>query len=203
MATGSRFAAARRGALVAAVLALGAAALLAGCASRGEEQSRTVERVEVLHGHVFRLRSELKPARTTLGDVATWRLSVETPPRWSYVRVGVAPSDSSLEIGTRIQPKTPTIGPERDVWRFERTIRAFDLGPRPLPAAVALVSEGMRGDSLAFPPDTLFVDSLTAGLRAAADSDRGPLPVDLRPVDRLVAAAGVLLLLLVAAAVVC
>jgi hypothetical protein len=161
-----------------------------------------VEQVEVLHGHTYRLRSELRPARTTLGEIVTWRLSVETPARWSGVDVVVTAPDSSLEIDTWVQPRTPTIGRERDVWRFERTVRAFDLGPRALPAAIALLSEGMRMDSLVFPPDTLFVDSLTAGPRAVVDPDRGPLPTDLRPIDRIVAAAGAVLLLLTAAAVV-
>src|SRR5512143_4019047 len=94
-----------------------------GCAPRGEEQSRAVERVEVLHGNTYRLRSELRPARTTLGEIVTWRLTVETPARRASVRVEVAPSDSKLEVGDYVYPnararlRTPTIGRDRDTWR--------------------------------------------------------------------------------------
>jgi hypothetical protein len=190
------------GPALAALLAAAWAAALPGCAPRGEEQSRAVERADALHGNTYRLRSELRPARTTLGEIVTWRLTVETPARRSHVRLSVAASDSTIEVGEMSTPspgarlRTPTIGRERDTWRFERMVRAFDLGPRPLPAAVALIAEGTRVDSLCFPPDTLFVDSLTAGPRDEVDPDRGPLPVDLRPIDRIVAVAGTLLLAL-------
>jgi hypothetical protein len=183
---------------VAAAGAISLAALIAmllagGCAPRGEERARVVEREETRGGDRLVLRSEIRPARATLGDRVDWVLLAEVPHRTSRVELRLAPGDSSLEI-TALPPGMASRAGDRDVWRFEHRVRPFDLGPRPLPAALALIERGTHADSLDFPADTLFVDSLTAGLRRAIDADRGPLPTELRPVDLAVAAGAALLL---------
>jgi hypothetical protein len=58
------------------VLSLGIAA---GCQSSRESPASSIQREGARGPHRFRLRSEIRPARLTLGDPATWTLSAELP----------------------------------------------------------------------------------------------------------------------------
>lgn len=177
----------------AAVLAL----LLAGCAPSDDEHARVVEREETRGGERFLLRSEVRPARATLGDRIEWTLLADVPKQASFVELRSESPDSALEI-VALMPGVPSRRGDRDVWRFLRRVRAFDLGARPFPATVAMVYRGLHADTLEFPSDTLFVDSLTSGPRRVLDADHGPLPTELRPIDLAVAGAAALLLALLA-----
>jgi len=108
--------------------------------------------------------------------------------------VGGAPS--SLEIDTT---KAPSERSERggSTWSREYVLRGFDLGPIELPAAALPIRAGARADTVEFPRDTLFVDSLTPAATGAIRPDRGPINPPLRLVDYIVAA---LLVALVAGA---
>ncbi|HEY7728787.1 MAG TPA: hypothetical protein VID50_10080, partial [Candidatus Eisenbacteria bacterium] len=87
----------------------------------------------------------------------------------------------------------------RDVWRWSRRLQGFSLGPIPLPRAALVVDRPSGSDTIAFPLDTLFVDSLTAAARDSIQPDRGPLSPGLRSVDRFAAAAALALLAALAA----
>ena len=50
-------------------------------------------------------------------------------------------------------------------------------------------------DTLEFPPDTLYVDSLTPAMTGSVEPDRGPVPTELRPTDYAVAIAVALLVI--------
>ena len=148
---------------------------------------RVVERDETLGGIHVRLRSELEPARGTLGDPVSWRLtaSLGGGARAGSVIVGGAPS--SLEIDAT---KAPAERSERggSVWSREYVVRGFDLGPIELPPAALPIRAGARADTVEFPRDTLFVDSLTPASTGAIRPDRGPIDPPLRLVDYIVAA---------------
>lgn len=179
---------------LAVVVAL--AFLGAGCGPPPEKHTRAVERAEVRSAGRYVLRSELVPGRATLGDVIRWRLSAEVPRRAMIGRLIEERPDSSLEILDLSPGRNPhlEVRGRQDVWRWTRQIQGFALGPIPLPRA-ALVSDRPSGsDTIAFPPDTLFVDSLTAAPRDSIDPDRGPISPGLRPVDRAVVAAALGLL---------
>jgi hypothetical protein len=176
---------------------VGLALYLAGCAPRGDDHARVVEREETRGGERFVLRSEVRPARATLGDRIEWTLLADVPAKSSLVELRSGASDSTLEIAA-FQPAVPSRRGDRDVWHFPHRVRPFDLGPRPLPATLALVYRGLYADTLAFPADTLFVDSLTTGPRRVLDADHGPLPTELRPIDLAVVGAAALLLALLA-----
>lgn len=172
------------------------ALLGAGCGPRPEEHVRAAERSEVRAGGRFVLRSELRPGRATLGDVVGWRLTAEVPRRAMVGDLVLSPPDSSLESMDENPQRFPHLEArgDRDVWTWSRRIQGFALGPLPLPYAAIVVARPSGADTLAFPPDTLFVDSLTAAPRDSIEPDRGVLSPGLRQVDRTVAAAGALLL---------
>lgn len=180
------------------------ALLGAGCGPRPEEHIRAAERAEVRAGGRFVLRSELRPGRATLGDLVAWRLTANVPRHAMIGDLVLAGADTSLEsidADPRRYPHLEVRG-DRDVWTWSRRIQGFALGPIPLPAALLVIARPAGADTIAFPPDTLFVDSLTAAPRDSIEPDRGALSPGLRPVDRIVAAAGILLLAALAAALV-
>ncbi|HEY3156310.1 MAG TPA: hypothetical protein VGK76_06785 [Candidatus Eisenbacteria bacterium] len=134
-----------------------------------------------------RLRSELQPARGTLGDRVSWRLtaSLGAGAQAGSVIVGDAPR--SLEIDTtRATAERAARG--GSVWSREFVVRGFDLGPIELPRAALPIRAGARADTVEFPRDTLFVDSLTPAASGAIRPDRGPIEPPLRLVDYIVAA---------------
>jgi hypothetical protein len=192
-----------RGARHLSRLSLLAAAILAtGCGPKGDATRAPASEREGAHGALrFHLKSQVEPARVTLGDRAVWRLTAELP-------VGAAPgtllrerADSALEI-------TPLAAPRafrrdnKTTWSASFGTRGFDIGRLPLPRVLLPTVLNGASDTLEFPPDTLFVDSLTPAMTGAVEPDRGALPTELRPVDYLVAALGALLLAgLVAAAI--
>lgn len=187
---------------VALLLAL--ALLGGGCGPSRGQHARVVERAENLRGGRFVLKSELRPGRATLGDVVEWRLSADVPGRAPLGRIIEAPADSTLDVidlsGSRGPYRSSRGG--RDVWVWSRRIQGFALGAIPLPAAALVAGRPTGADTISFPPDTLFVDSLTTALRDSVDADRAAIGPGLRPVDRAVAVAGVALVLgLLAAAV--
>ena len=93
-----------------------------------------------------------------------------------------------------IQPPSQRSGPQGLVWSRELLLRGFDLGPIELPSVALPVSAGGKTDTLEFPRDTLFVDSLTQPATALRP-DRGPITPPLRPLDvAVVAIAGLLLI---------
>jgi hypothetical protein len=184
---------------LAAVVAL--ALLGSGCASRPEQHVRAVERSEVRSGGRFVLRSELKPGRATLGDVIEWRLTADVPRHALAGRLIEERADSSLAMVDPGRNPHLTSGRQRDIWRWTRQVQGFTLGPIPLPRAALVTDRASGSDTIAFPPDTLFVDSLTAAPRDSIEPDRGPISPGLRPMDRMVAAGAVALLLLLAALV--
>jgi hypothetical protein len=103
---------------------------------------------------------------------------------------------ASLEIDTTRAPgHAPAVA--GGAASRETHLRGFDLGAIPLPRATLRVMVAGRVDSLEFPPDTLFVDSLTAQAAAPIRPDRGPIATPLRPVDDAVLIGGGALLLAV------
>jgi len=72
-------------------------------------------------------------------------------------------------------------------------VRGFDLGAITLPAARLTVQQGARRDTLEFPRDTLFVDSLTPAASGSIRPDRGPIEPALRPIDYAVLLVGLAL----------
>jgi hypothetical protein len=92
-----------------------------------------------------------------------------------------------------MRPPNQRSGPQGLVWTREILLRGFDLGPIELPAAALPVSAAGKTDTLEFPRDTLFVDSLTQTSTGALRPDRGPLTPPLRPLDYAVAAIAGLL----------
>lgn len=182
---------------VAAVALLLAAFSLTGCGHRnGPSGTRIVEREESVDREHVKLRSELTPARGTLGDPILWRLTASVPGRMNVGRLGVEPPPASLEIdttkaGTAARPNAGG-APSREL-----RLRGFDLGAIPLPRATLVVMVAGRPDTLEFPRDTLFVDSLTTQALDSLRPDRGPISTPLRPVDVAVLIGGGILLLAV------
>jgi hypothetical protein len=159
------------------------AALLAfaGCGRAGDTRGSAVEREETRGGHHYRFQSRVEPHRVTLGDRATWSLSADLPPRSVSGLPLRDPADSSLDLIERGIPRASRqSGGVR--WSHEFEVRGFTL-------------VGDARDTLLFPPDTLFVDSLTQAATGAVQPDRGPLPTELRPIDIAVAALAALLVL--------
>ncbi|HYR52213.1 MAG TPA: hypothetical protein VET83_06325 [Candidatus Dormibacteraeota bacterium] len=186
----------------ASLVVLVAIVALAGCARSGAPR-RVVERAETLGKTHVRFRSELHPARATLGDRVTWRLtaSIEagTGAKPETLLLDASPPSMELEA---MRPPTERSGPQGLVWSRELLLRGFDLGPIELPAAALPVSAAGKTDTLEFPRDTLFVDSLTQATNGALRPDRGPITPPLRPLDyavlaiaALVAIAAVVLLI--------
>jgi hypothetical protein len=87
----------------------------------------------------------------------------------------------------------------RMLWSREYVLRAFDLGALALPRATLPVVVAGRPDTLEFPRDTLFVDSLTQAGAGEIRPDRGPIQTPLRPVDYGVAAVAALVIAALAA----
>ena len=179
------------------------ALLLAGCGGGHPAGKRIVEREETVAGAHVRLRSELSPARGTLGDPILWKLTAAVPSGVHPVGVRVAPTSVSLEIDTtRAGAKRVAGVVQGDRSRsLALLLRGFGLGAIPLPRATLLVTAGGRPDTLEFPSDTLFVDSLTAQSTGQLRPDRGPIETPLRAIDIAVMIAGGVILLAILIAV--
>jgi len=182
---------ASRAALLATILCVLAHA---GCARPGAPR-RVVEREESAGKMRVRLRSELKPARATLGDRVTWRLTATLDGGASpgTLLLGATPASVELEA---MRPPSQRSEPHGLVWSREFLLRVFDLGAIELPGAALPVSAAGKTDTLEFPRDTLFVDSLTQTSTGALRPDRGPITPPLRPLDYAVAAIAALLAIL-------
>ena len=162
-----------------------------------------MERDEAVAQAHVRLRSELSPARGTLGDPILWKLTATVPPGIHPAGVRVAPTPATLEIDTTRAGARSVAGQVQDRSRsLALLLRGFGLGAIPLPRATLLVTAGGRADTLEFPADTLFVDSLTAQSTGQLRPDRGPIQTPLRAIDVAVMIAGgvILLAILIAAA---
>lgn len=166
-----------------------------GCARSGAPQ-RVVEREETVGQTHVRLRSELRPARATLGDRVTWRLTASidagTGAKPEALVLGATPASMELEA---MRPPDQRSGSHGVVWSREFLLRGFDLGAIELPGAALPISTAARTDTLVFPRDTLFVDSLTQTSTGAIRPDRGPVTPPLRPLDFIVATIAALLLI--------
>jgi len=183
-----------RGTLLAVVVCL-----LAGCAGgRGTAPRRVLERDETAGTIHVRLKSELSPARGTLGDRIAWRLTASLGGGAAPGNLLVGKPPESLELEAS-KPAVQTAERGALVWSREYVLRGFDLGAIALPRAALPVIVAGRADTLEFPRDTLFVDSLTASATGAIRPDRGPIEPPLRPLDSIVATVGALLLVAVTA----
>ena len=183
-------------------------ALAPGCGPRGDSAHGPASERSGAHGSLhYTLRSQVEPARVTLGDRAVWRLSAVLTKGYIPDTLLLAPSDSALEI--------KQLGPQRAYergsgtsWSVSFEARGFDIGRLVLPRVLLGTSlpmaplrpVGVR-DTLEFPPDTLFVDSLTPTMTGSVEPDRKALPTELRAIDWIVAIVGgaLLLAILVAA----
>ena len=175
--------------LVASLLAV--AVVLSGCTRGvGAGAKRIVEREESVGASHVKLRSELSPARGTLGDPITWRLTASLPAGLKSTSVLLEPPPSTLEVDS-VRAKTG-VGNARS---RAFLLRGFDLGSIPLPRATLVVMASGRLDTLEFPRDTLFVDSLTAQATGQLRPDRGPIQTPLRPIDYAVLIGGAALVL--------
>jgi len=165
---------------------------------QGTAPRRIVEREETVEKIHVRLKSELSPARGTLGDPIAWRLTATLGTGARADTAIMERPPASLEVDASrppIEAKTPA-GLQ---WSREVLLRGFDIGAIPLPKAALLATSAGRTDTLEFPHDTLFVDSLTQTATGMIRPDRGPIMPPLRPVDYGMMAAGVLLLAALAA----
>ena len=166
-----------------------AALSLAGCGPRHSPAgTRVVEREESVGPEHVKLRSELTPARGTLGDPIVWRLTASVPGLLRATGLRVEPPPQALEIDT-------TKAAAGTATSRELLLRGFDLGAIPLPRATLVVAVAGRADTLEFPGDTLFVDSLTTQPTGQIRPDRGPIQTPLRAVDYAVLIGGGLILL--------
>jgi hypothetical protein len=166
---------------------------LSGCGGQGALPRRIVEREETVGKTHVRLKSELSPARGTLGDPISWRL---TATLGDSARAGagvVEAPPASLETDSSRAPAEARV-PAGLSWSREYVLRGFDIGAIPLPRALLPITTAGRTDTLEFPRDTLFVDSLTPTATGMIRPDRGPITPPLRPVDVAVVAVAALLL---------
>jgi len=134
----------------------------------------------------------MSPARVTLGDRAVWRLTAELS---GAARPGAllrGAADSSLEI-VPIEPPSTARREGGTRWSESLEVRGYDIGRVPLPSVWLTAVAAGAIDTLEFPPDTLYVDSLTPAMTGSVERDRGPLPTELRPTDYAVAIVGALL----------
>ena len=177
---------------LAAALCVASSLTLSGCGGmRGAGPRRIVEREETTGKIHVRLKSELSPARGTLGDPIAWRLTATLGEGASAGTAILEPPPASLEVdSSAVRAKANAGAP----WSRAYVLRGFDIGAIPLPLVMLPVTTTGRTDTLEFPRDTLFVDSLTQTATGALRPDRGPITPPLRPVDIAVLAAGVLLL---------
>ena len=160
---------------------------------RGAEPRRVIEREETLGSSHVRLRSELNPARGTLGDRIVWRLSasLDAGAKPETALVDSPPPSLEMDGSKRAIAKMDR---GRIKWSREYVLRAFDLGAVELPRAALPIVVAGRTDTLEFPRDTLFVDSLTQAAGGAIRPDRGPIQTPLRPVDYIVLGVVVLVI---------
>ncbi len=173
--------------------------LSAGCGGSKETGSAR-ERDEVrAYGRVV-VRSEATPRRVTLGDPLVWTLTATLPPSSEPLAVLLDAVPISLDLSPRGEP---TVRTTRDavVWSRRYDVRGFDLGSLALPGArlpirVALARGGFTADTLAFPFDSIAVDSLSPAATGTTAPDRGPIDPGLRPID--FAVAGVLAVIVAA-----
>lgn len=182
-------------ALHAAISCLAACSFLLACSgcARHAAPSRVVEREETIRNARVRLRSNLSPARATLGDRITWRLTATLEgAKPGGLLVGASPASMELESAS-----APLQRSERGeiLYSREYLLRGFDLGAIELPRAALPVFAAGAWDTLEFPQDTLFVDSLTQAATGNLRPDRGPIDTPLRPVDDAVLAVAALLAL--------
>ncbi len=176
--------------IVAAVV-IGATAI--GCGPRDQgPRAPATERTGTHGSRRYKLRSEVEPPRVTVGDRALWTISAE-------LTIGAQPGsllrDSTSGALDLVPSEAPRAYRRENVtfWTARFEARGFDIGRIPLPrVALPLTLAGVN-DTLEFPPDTLFVDSLTPAMTGAVEPDRGALPTELRPLDIIVAAVGALL----------
>lgn len=185
--------------LVHAAMACVIAAAVGGCSGRGSEAARSAIAREGTSGaNHFRVESELVPSRVTLGQPTRWTLRAELPREARAESLLRDPGLASLDVTAREKPRLRS---ERTgaVWSGAFDVRGFDLGRLPLPPVALVVQFPDRRDTLAFPVDTLAVDSLTEASSNSLQPDRGPIKPELRPLDIALAAA---LALLVVAAIV-
>lgn len=179
--------------IVLAGVALAAALFVPGCARRQDASpGPAVERSGTHRGLRYRLRSQIAPSRVTLGDRAVWRLSADLSGAPGTLLKGAA--DSSLEINPIGAPSSSR-GRGGSSWSASFEARAYDLGRIPLPPVSLTASVAGAIDTLEFPPDTLYVDSLTQAMTGSVEPDRGPLPTELRTIDTIVAIAAGLVVL--------
>lgn len=179
--------------LPAATFLAAAVFLLGGCGRRAETTHGPAVERSGSHGALhYRLRSQISPGRVTLGDRAVWRLTAELSGAARPGAFSRDAADSSLEI-TPLEPPSASriVGGMR--WSASLEVRGYDIGRVPLPDAWLTATAEGAVDTLEFPRDTLYVDSLTAAMTGSVEPDRGPLPTELRPADYAVAIAGALL----------
>lgn len=171
---------------------------LGGCSDRGGEAARSAIAREGTSGaHHFRLVSALEPSRVTLGQPSRWTLRAELPKEARAESLLRDPGAPTLDVTDR---KSSTARGERGlIWSGAFEVRGFDLGRIPLPRTALVVRFPDGKDTLAFPVDTLAVDSLTEASSGSLEPNRGPIKPELRPLDIALAAA--LGLLIVAAIV--
>jgi hypothetical protein len=172
---------------------LGATVSLSGCAP-GDDRAPgpAVERSGDYGALHYRLRSQIEPARVTLGDRAVWRLTAELS---GAGRPGIFLRDSahsSLEI-VPLKPPSAFRREGGTRWSASFGVRGYDIGRVPLPTVWLAASAAGTSDTLQFPPDTLYVDSLTPAMTGSVEPDRGAVPTELRPIDYVVAIVGALL----------
>jgi hypothetical protein len=188
------------GTILSVLIATTALGFAAGCQRASEGPGSSLEREGSRGPHRFRLRSDLRPGRVTLGDPATWKLTAELPRGARAVTFLRDSAGPWMDVSAVREPE-PGAEPGGS-WELEYRVRAFDLGRLPLPRTALVVAwpeprppGAGAADTLDFPADTVTVDSLTTAESTALDPDRGPIRPGLRAVDIAVAAAGVALLL--------
>jgi len=186
---------------IAGLLAAAVFAILPSSSCRrdsGESAIRAVERVEAVGPGQVTLRSELRPARGTVGDPIAWRLSAEIRGHARPETLTLGEIPPALDMSPSPPRATRSRG-QAAAWSREYRVHGFDLGAMPLPTALLILRDGVRRDTLAFPPDTIFVDSLTQAITGSLRPDRGAIDPELRPLDYAVAAGAVLLLVILVA----
>jgi len=168
----------------------------AGCGPRGDSAHGPASERSGAHGNLrYSLRSQVEPARVTVGDRAVWRLTAELSNGAVADTLLREPTDSTtLDIRPLGAPRA--FRRENGTrWSASFETRGFDIGRLALPRVLlATVQKGTR-DTLEFPPDTLYVDSLTPAMTNSVEPDRKALPTELRTIDWVVAIAGGALLL--------
>lgn len=175
------------------VLAAAMGTSVTGCGPRDRGPHAPARERTGSHGKLsYRLRSEIDPPRVTVGDRAVWTLSAELT---IGAQPGVLVRDSTTAALDLVPSDAPRAYRRENVtfWTARFETRGFDIGRIPLPRVALPATLAGVNDTLEFPPDTLFVDSLTPAMTGAVEPDRGALPTELRPLDIIVAGVGALL----------